>query len=246
MSTQDFDQPYMVYEGELPRHLRPRAVKPAGSRPTPQWRAPDDVDDEAEDSGGLDWIGLLVLAGVLALGVAIGVSGTLMLRARKAPPAVAAPVAFEARLAPSAPPPRAAALPPPSTAMIPQLAAMLEPAVAPAAAAPQATPLRIARAEGPAPRAAPARPVRGCSSTGSRADYAVCADPELAAVDLEMRHAYQRALDSGAPQKSLRASQEDWLIVSEVAADRSTADLANAYRRRIVELNALATQDPPH
>ncbi|WP_372785506.1 hypothetical protein [Phenylobacterium sp.] len=252
MTTQDFDQPYMVYEGELPRHLRPRAVRAIKPRPAPQWRATDDLDDEAdeaEDSGGLSWFGLVVLAGVLALGVAIGVTGTLMLHARKATPAAPTQVAFEATLAPTAPPPRAAALPHPSAAMIPQLAAMLEPAAAPATPAPaqpQAAPLRLARADGPTPKAAPARPARGCSATGSRADYAVCTNPELAAADLEMRHAYQHALDSGAPQKSLRASQEDWLILSEVAADRSTADLSSVYRRRIAELNALATQDPPH
>jgi hypothetical protein len=44
----------------------------------------------------------------------------------------------------------------------------------------------------------------------------------------------------------LRASQENWLIASEVAADRSTLDLAASYARRIAELNALARPEPPH
>ncbi|MFI4950885.1 MAG: lysozyme inhibitor LprI family protein, partial [Caulobacterales bacterium] len=93
---------------------------------------------------------------------------------------------------------------------------------------------------------APGRASTGCEAAGSRAEQAICADPALAAADQEMRRAYRRALDSGAAPAPLRASQEDWLIASEVAADRSPADLAGAYRRRIAELNAVAVQEPPH
>ena len=70
MTTHDFDQPYMIYEGELPRHL---LRKPA--TPQQQW-----ADEDTEDGEGFDWSSLLIIALVLAFGIVIGVCGTLTLR----------------------------------------------------------------------------------------------------------------------------------------------------------------------
>ena len=236
MTTHDFDQPYMIYEGELPSYLR---RKPA----TPQQQWADEAAEDAEDGEGFDWSSLLIIGLVLAFGIVIGVCATLTLRSfAPSPPDVPAPPASaQAQLQQDA------------FASVPGPKPIAPPAAAPPAAAP--TPLhRRAAPQAAAPHAAaartravaPARPAGPCDAAPTRADSAICANPSLAAADQEMRRAYQRALDAGAPPMPLRASQEDWLIASEVAADRSTLDLAAAYARRIAELNALARREPPH
>ena len=237
MTTHDFDQPYMIYEGEPPRHL---VRKPA--TPHQQW-----AEDDAEDGEGVDWSSLLIISLVLAFGIVIGVCGTLTLHS----------------FAPSSRPEAAAAVGPvqiqpdvyvsvrgPKTVTPPAAAPALQRRALPQRAAPAAVAVvRTARAALPPAKArvaSPIRPAAPCDAAPTRADQAICGTPSLAAADQEMRRAYQRALDAGAPPMPLRASQEDWLIASEVAAARSTLDLAAAYARRIAELNALARREPPH
>ena len=246
MTTHDFDQPYMIYEGELPSYLR---RKPA--QPEQQW-----TDEDVEDGEGFDWSSLLVIAVVLALGIVIGVCGTLTLRSFSPPPrtepaapAPAPAVQLQQDVFASVPGPRGitAPAPPPVTASRRAEAAaprppVAKPAVAHASALPPVRSISSAKAR----VAAPVRPAGPCDTAPTRADRLICANPSLAAADQEMRRAYQRALDAGAPPMPLRASQEDWLIASEVAADRSTLDLAASYARRIAELNALSRREPPH
>jgi len=229
MTTHDFDQPYMIYEGEPPQHLL---------------RKPAQAEQQSADEGleGFDWSSLLIIAVVLAFGIVIGVCATLALR----PPAPPQPVA---------PTPAASAQPQddafasvrgPKAIGQPPAATLPRERAAPALGAHATTAPRTSVSSRKARDAAGARSAGPCEAAPTRADRAICANAALAAADREMRRAYQRALDAGAPPMPLRASQEDWLIASEVAADRSTLDLAASYARRIAELNALARPEPPH
>lgn len=247
MTTHDFDQPYMIYEGELPRHLQ-RKLNLTNQA-------------QAEDEDGFDWSSLWIIGVVLAFGIVIGVCGTLTLRSIGPRPTQAAPTSVpDPQLqqdvfasVPRAPDKAAPTIvEPPLAAPPPVLPAMMAgPRVASERTAPihPATMLvaRAATVARSSPRSAtPLGALSGCDAAPTRADRAICANPALAAADQDMRRAYQRALDAGAPPMPLRASQEDWLIASEVAADRSTLDLAAAYSRRIAELNAMARREPPH
>ena len=235
MTTHDFDQPYMIYEGEPPPHLLRKAAQ---------------AEQQSADEGleGFDWSSLLIIALVLAFGIVIGVCATLALR----PPAPSsAPVAGTPVVAASAQlqddafasvrGPKAIA--PPLTATPPRDRAA---STALGAHAINTPPPKASVASRKARDLAAARPAGPCDAAPTHADRAICANAALAAADREMRRAYQRALDAGAPPMPLRASQENWLIASEVAADRSTLDLAASYARRIAELNALARPEPPH
>jgi uncharacterized protein YecT (DUF1311 family) len=102
----------------------------------------------------------------------------------------------------------------------------------------QAPPLPV---EAPRLAQAPGRAGFDCSGARSAAEAMVCQDPELAAADREMSRAYRRALQSGvAPTGALRADQRDWLAIREDAARHSRRAVAQIYRQRIDELNAMA------
>jgi uncharacterized protein len=68
----------------------------------------------------------------------------------------------------------------------------------------------------------------------------VCRDPGLAAMDRSMKQAYAAAVAAGAPTDELAADQEDWLEVREEAATYSRRAVADIYRQRIDELDAMA------
>lgn len=255
MTAYDLDRPHMIYQGELPPHLR--------RRPDAAEAAWDDAED-LDAAERFDWPSLLIIAAAVAVGIAIGVAGVLLLRPSQAGPAPEAPVpvvAADSAAAPApAPPtvlpairtrPAVESFPPPAAAPIEARPLRVRPVAVAAlppthASAPTAHAARGSDATAKVRAVTPPRAAAGCEAAGSRAEQAICADPALAAADQEMRRAYRHALDSGVAPAPLRASQEDWLIASEVAADRSPADLASAYRRRIAELNAVATREPPH
>lgn len=139
------------------------------------------------------------------------------------------------------------AVPPP----LPSVA--VGPAYRPAPAPAQAPlPAPIAR-EAPPPAALPAEPPRmaqaptpnragfDCSGARTPAEAMVCGDPEIASADREMARAYRRALQSGAaPPEAVRQEQRDFLAIREDAARHSRRALAQIYRQRIDDLNALA------
>ena len=68
----------------------------------------------------------------------------------------------------------------------------------------------------------------------------VCADPRLAALDQQMRRAYDAALAAGIPEAGLRADQADWLDIREDAARYSRNAVTRIYRQRIEELRTMA------
>lgn len=151
--------------------------------------------------------------------------------------------------------PRPAAAPAPAPA--PVVAAGPVPAPAPAAApmapAPTVAPAPVtapviaaAPAQVPAPTvatpalaAAPALPAAGPSFDCAKATHAtekmVCADRELASLDVELSQAYRRARDKAGDKEKLRQEQLRWLRESmRPCADQ--ACLAQAYRQRLTEL----------
>ena len=147
------------------------------------------------------------------------------------PPTVT-PAGPTASYVPAAPPPlpsveapayRQVAPPAPAIRQPPPLAAPAEPGVA------------------QVQRQGPARAGFDCSGARSPAEAMVCGDPELAAADREMSRAYRRALQSGsAPAGAVRQDQRDFLDIREDAARHSRRALAQVYRQRIEELNAIA------
>jgi uncharacterized protein YecT (DUF1311 family) len=112
-------------------------------------------------------------------------------------------------------------------------------AIAPAAPAPrevaEAPVARDAVAVAPAPRAS-----FDCRDAPTRARAMVCRDAGLAAMDRRMKQAYAAAVASGASRDDLEADQEDWLNVREDAATYSRRAVADIYRQRIDELDAIA------
>ncbi|MBU1376732.1 MAG: DUF1311 domain-containing protein [Alphaproteobacteria bacterium] len=114
------------------------------------------------------------------------------------------------------------------------------PAPAPMAASPPEA------AEAPIPRDAvalvppPARASFDCRDAPTRAREMVCRDAGLAAMDRRMKQAYAIAMASGAPREDLEADQADWLDVREDAANLSRRAVADIYRQRIDELDAMA------
>ena len=151
----------------------------------------------------------------------------------------------------AAPAPAAAAAPRPAVAPalapVPALAAPT-PAPAPAAvpvapapvvaAAPAQVPVAptAVPAQAPSPAAAPAAgPSFDCAKATHATEKMVCADRELAGLDVELSQAYRRARDKAADKDRLRQEQLRWLRESmRPCAD--TACLAQAYRQRLAEL----------
>lgn len=89
-----------------------------------------------------------------------------------------------------------------------------------------------------APAPAPARraPVADCRRSNSRAAAMVCAEPGLAAVDRDMRHALDRATLHGDPMRILD-DQRRWLEARERAARDGPAAVEHMYRLRLAELD---------
>jgi uncharacterized protein YecT (DUF1311 family) len=79
-----------------------------------------------------------------------------------------------------------------------------------------------------------------CRYARSRAEDMVCADPGLAQADRALERSYERAVAFGVPQRMLRDEQDDWLAIRESAAHYSRRAVADVYRQRILELNAMA------
>jgi len=86
----------------------------------------------------------------------------------------------------------------------------------------------------------PERASFDCRDAPTRAREMVCRDARLAAMDRRMKQAYAAAMASGAPRDDLAADQEDWLEVREEAATYSRRAVADIYRQRIDELDAMA------
>jgi len=84
-----------------------------------------------------------------------------------------------------------------------------------------------------------ARASYDCADAPSPARAMVCRDGGLARMDQRMKQAYAAALAAGAPQDDLAADQEDWLAVREEAARYSRRAVADIYRQRIDELDAM-------
>jgi len=135
---------------------------------------------------------------------------------------------------------------PPVAAPIPRSTGKLE--VLPPDLANGALPLVVASAARVAPpptleqQAEP--PASRCARAGSLGAQVVCEDPALTRADRRMTEAYRRALRAGAPAADLREEQEDWLAIREDAARHSPDAVANIYRQRIDELEALAEEGP--
>lgn len=87
---------------------------------------------------------------------------------------------------------------------------------------------------------APLRTGYDCRDAPTRAREMVCRDGRLAAMDRQMKQAYGAALASGVRRDALAADQEDWLEVREEAASYSRRAVADLYRQRIDELEAIA------
>jgi uncharacterized protein YecT (DUF1311 family) len=68
----------------------------------------------------------------------------------------------------------------------------------------------------------------------------VCNDPELAQLDRQLNRAFTAAVRAGVPRASLRSRQDAWVFRREAIGRRSRAALADYYRQRIGQLNAMA------
>ena len=223
------DQPHMVYEGSRPRRLATPATvaQNAGPRSGPASADREQMRADAKLAVALS------IVGALGLGMGLGVWMTPMLGDNNpflAPRAETAPLAMSLTV------PAALDIAPTAAEVLPA-----EPKPRTKAADPPRK-LKVATARTEA--LAPARTAGGCSPDGSRTKVTLCADPAIAAADLDMEGAFQRALHSGAPVKALRAGQQAWLVLRDEAARRSPTDLAEAYEQRVSDLNALA-DDPP-
>lgn len=228
------DRPHMVYEGSRPRRLATPATvaQNAGPRSGPASADREQMRADAKLAVALS------IVGALGLGMGLGVWMTPMLGDNNpflAPRAETAPLAMSLTV-PSTTAPAALDVAPPAAEVLPA-----DPKPRAKAADPPRK-LKVATAQ--AKVLAPARTAGGCSLDGSRSKVTLCADPTIAAADQDMESAFQRALHSGAAVKALRVDQQAWLVLRDEAARRSPADLAEAYDRRVSQLNALA-DDPP-
>jgi len=239
MARREAKGPYMIYNGPIPEAVKARLAQAAAERAD---GAPlDDPEEEGSTAPAL----ILLLAGTLAVGLALG----LWLRptvdrafghAASAP----APVAV-ASVTPAPPPIDTSAIEGPAPAK--QTAAAMSLQITPSPARAEATPRAPDAAPAPAKAAdkaatkatAKVAAVPSCAPGGSKADQMVCADPALSAADHDLRKAAERAASAGGDP-----DQVDWLVTREAAARRSPQALKEAYQRRTAELEGLA--EPPH
>jgi uncharacterized protein YecT (DUF1311 family) len=118
------------------------------------------------------------------------------------------------------------------------------PPAPPSTPAPPAPPeVAVAPVARDAAAVAPARSSFDCRDAPSLARQIVCSDRGLAVMDQRMKRAYAAAVAAGASEDELAADQADWLDIREEAARISRRSVANIYRQRIDELQALADRD---
>ncbi|WP_133254990.1 lysozyme inhibitor LprI family protein [Phenylobacterium hankyongense] len=91
-----------------------------------------------------------------------------------------------------------------------------------------------------AARAGSVKPAFHCDWALRPSERMVCNDAQLAQYDRQLNRAFTQAVRSGVPRAQLRAAQDRWVLRREQAARRSREAVADLYRRRIAELNALA------
>lgn len=129
---------------------------------------------------------------------------------------------------------------------LPEFAPREAPGVATGVDVADAAPERL---EPPRPAPPPRRletppPREAADCTGSPGARMVCGDERLAAADRRMRRAYEAALRAGVSEEDLAADQDDWRQIRDDAARYSRQAVANVYRQRIDELEALARPEP--
>ena len=99
--------------------------------------------------------------------------------------------------------------------------------------------------------AAKATPSFDCAKAKNEAERLICADEDLAKLDVEMNksyHAFMKTLDESYYSNKLKRKQIDWLGYREKLSCFNTDDvkkvtcLKNAYQRRIENLNAWAAR----
>ena len=99
--------------------------------------------------------------------------------------------------------------------------------------------------------AAKATPSFDCAKAKNEAERLICADEDLAKLDVEMNksyHAFMKTLDESYYRNKLKRKQIDWLGYREKLSCFNTDDvkkvtcLKNAYQRRIENLNAWAAR----
>ncbi len=147
------------------------------------------------------------------------------------PPAVPSPVDQTAGAA------KVASAPPPAPLPVPPSRRSEE---APARQSPSAVPT-------PAPAGRPAADAQpatfqtsfDCAKAGNAADRLVCADRELAALDVKAAVLYQQALTAVADKNEFQGEQQTWLSQRDVCADKGC--LATAYDNHIKELQRWIT-----
>jgi uncharacterized protein YecT (DUF1311 family) len=195
------------------------------------------------------WIGLGLIIGV-AVGVPLGLGmgriipepvSPLMVPTESAV-SVVAPAAQPPVAVPPALPPPSAPIPadPPTAADTPPANALPPPPVEVAATTPPpAAPIEEAKEDTTAPPTA----AKGCASSATPADRAICADPDLQRLQRELRDAYAQALDAHEDRTLLRQRQLAWRAERDSVSDPDK--LAQLYEQRIRKLKA-ATADAKH
>jgi hypothetical protein len=199
-------------------------------------------------------LGIRLVQGVgMAAAVAVG-AAALMLLPRPHRPAPPLPTPAEARPAPdsalpASPAPAAAVARAPSPAPPLRLRRLVEAPAPPRPALPvvihgahprppEGAPERT-RERAPqrlAQRAAAPRMESPCRAPTSEADRLVCTRPAIAALDRQMRAAYDRALAGGADRLEIDRGQARWRAERDRAAGERR--IAGLYARRIADLAA--------
>jgi uncharacterized protein len=82
-----------------------------------------------------------------------------------------------------------------------------------------------------------------CSTSASHADSLVCADPQLSAMDQQLKLSIARARDQVDDPAALQREQEQWRGRVRNACDTAQC-LQQAYGSRIAQLDALAPMRP--
>lgn len=77
-----------------------------------------------------------------------------------------------------------------------------------------------------------------CALASSRIDNAICASPQVSALDSELDAAYRAALIRSADQEAVRVAQRSWLKTTRNKCQDDDACLVAVYRQRIAALNS--------
>jgi hypothetical protein len=87
-----------------------------------------------------------------------------------------------------------------------------------------------------------ARPSFKCADAGSQTERYICAEPAVAAAELEMSNAYGAAMARAADKATLMSSQRDFLI-NLTAAPHNRQTFIRLYKARTAALKALADRN---